>query len=278
MIQNLHKGTAFRKRKSCSSSNLNEAGGPFLWHSGQAVMGRPAVIAHAGASSEQAANSRAAFHLAKHLHADAVEADVRLTADGGVICLHDETLFIGSERVEVAQTSYHELLNMSPEVATLQEVVDLGLPLYLDIKEPSVRAKLAVLQLLNERSDAERFIVGISTVKESDFLAENCPRIHQVGLMLPDSELEEFASKRLAGQWIRLHEPRATPSKIACFRDYGVKIMVTCGSDRSRSGQIDPTSFPKLIAAQPDALVVSDPALAISEMARVSDHYRENLG
>lgn len=53
---------------------------------------RPAVIAHRGASAHAPENTLAAFELAVAQGADAIEFDVKLTRDGHVIVLHDQTL------------------------------------------------------------------------------------------------------------------------------------------------------------------------------------------
>jgi glycerophosphoryl diester phosphodiesterase len=53
---------------------------------------RPAVIAHRGDKSHAPENTLAAFKLAAEKGADAIEFDVKLTADGQVIVLHDQTV------------------------------------------------------------------------------------------------------------------------------------------------------------------------------------------
>jgi glycerophosphoryl diester phosphodiesterase len=50
------------------------------------------VIAHRGASRDAPENTLAAFRLAAEMGADAVELDARLSADGAVVVLHDQTL------------------------------------------------------------------------------------------------------------------------------------------------------------------------------------------
>src|SRR2546422_1547564 len=50
------------------------------------------VIAHRGASAAAPENTLAAFHLAADLGADGIELDVRGTADGQLVVLHDASV------------------------------------------------------------------------------------------------------------------------------------------------------------------------------------------
>jgi len=53
---------------------------------------RPQVVAHRGASHEIAEHTLAAYVAALDVGAEALECDVRLTADGHLVCVHDRTL------------------------------------------------------------------------------------------------------------------------------------------------------------------------------------------
>jgi glycerophosphoryl diester phosphodiesterase len=53
---------------------------------------RPLVIAHRGASAHAPENTLAAFRLAVEHGADAVELDAKLTADGQIVVIHDQTV------------------------------------------------------------------------------------------------------------------------------------------------------------------------------------------
>ncbi len=52
----------------------------------------PAIIAHRGASAYAPENTLAAFELALRQGADAIELDTKLTADGQVVVIHDQTV------------------------------------------------------------------------------------------------------------------------------------------------------------------------------------------
>src|SRR3712207_1303777 len=51
--------------------------------------GRPQVVAHRGASAVKAEHTLGAYVAALDHGADALECDVRLTADGHLVCVHD---------------------------------------------------------------------------------------------------------------------------------------------------------------------------------------------
>jgi glycerophosphoryl diester phosphodiesterase len=53
------------------------------------VSNRPQVVAHRGASGDLAEHTLAAYRRALDEGADALECDVRLTADGHLVCVHD---------------------------------------------------------------------------------------------------------------------------------------------------------------------------------------------
>lgn len=53
---------------------------------------QPLIIAHRGASGEAPENTLSAFRLAMVQHADGIELDVQMTADGRIVVIHDETL------------------------------------------------------------------------------------------------------------------------------------------------------------------------------------------
>jgi glycerophosphoryl diester phosphodiesterase len=71
---------------------------------------RLTVIAHRGASHLAPENTLAAVELAWHLRADAVEVDVRLTRDGRIVVIHDETTDrTAGTHLEVAATDSSQL-------------------------------------------------------------------------------------------------------------------------------------------------------------------------
>jgi glycerophosphoryl diester phosphodiesterase len=143
------------------------------------LAGRP-VIAHRGASGSAPENTLEAFDLALRQGADAFELDVRLTADGVPVVIHDPTLErTTARRHSVAGETLAQLreadagARFSPDggrsfpfrgsgvvIPTLAQVLDTfpDMPLLLDIKES--RAQAAVRQLLLEKRAADRTVLA----------------------------------------------------------------------------------------------------------------------
>jgi glycerophosphoryl diester phosphodiesterase len=138
------------------------------------------VIAHRGASAEAPENTLPAFEAAVRHGADAIELDVRLTADGAPVVIHDATLDRTADRIgPVAALTLAELRavdagwRFSPDlgrthpwrgadvrVPTLGEVLWTfpGLNFLVEIKEPT--AQEAVRRVLLQEDAAGRCVVA----------------------------------------------------------------------------------------------------------------------
>ncbi|KWV55222.1 hypothetical protein AS156_06010 [Bradyrhizobium macuxiense] len=233
-----------------------------FWDASFQTLGRPIVIAHGGDSGSYPANSIRAFQHARQVGADALEADLRVTADGRVVCLHDEEVSVRSKMTAVGQVEYRDLDACAAGLATLEDLIGLGLPVYLDVKELAEFSKLDILRTAVAHADPVRFIVGINSVSDGLAVSKAVPDIRQVALMHDDDELAEFAAL-FPGHWIRLHETRTTSERIEHFRGRKAKIMVTCGSLAKPSGDTDRDAFIQLLRLRPDGVVLNNPGLAL---------------
>jgi glycerophosphoryl diester phosphodiesterase len=84
---------------------------------------RPLVVAHRGASAEHPENTIEAFEAAIELGADAVEFDVRMTADGHAVVMHDPDV----SRTTAGDGLVSEMM--------LEEIRKLGVPTLRDALE-----------------------------------------------------------------------------------------------------------------------------------------------
>ncbi len=138
------------------------------------------VIAHRGASAEAPENTLPAFEAAVQRGADAFELDVRLTADGAPVVIHDETLDRTTDRKGLVRA--HTLAELRSVDAGAKFTPDQGrsfphrggearipslgevlwafprMPVLLEIKEPE--AQEAVRRVLLQEDASERCVVA----------------------------------------------------------------------------------------------------------------------
>ena len=72
-------------------------------------------LSHRGESDDAPENTLNAFSLAMERDSDGIELDIRLSADGEVVCVHDETLErVAGAKLAVAEASLAELRKFYP--------------------------------------------------------------------------------------------------------------------------------------------------------------------
>lgn len=113
--------------------------------------GAPVVVAHRGAADRALENSLASFSLAVGEGADMVEFDVRLSADGAPVVVHDsKTGRTAKENVPVASATAARLrsvrLKNGEPLPFLPDVLDLiggKVPVNIESKSPGAMAAVA---------------------------------------------------------------------------------------------------------------------------------------
>jgi len=178
---------------------------------------RPFIFAHRGAMEEAPENTLVAFRLALEQGADGVELDVRLSADGEVVVLHDrfvDQMTNGSGKVD--QLRLEELKRLDAgekfdkkfqgeKIPTLREVFetidhqalyDIELKAYID---SSGRLAEKVVRLVREFDLQDRVLFSCYVPYP----------LVQVRQRMPDSEVGLIflkgatgAAQRLVGNWL----------------------------------------------------------------------------
>lgn len=123
------------------------------------------VVAHRGASAYAPENTLAAHDLALEQRADALELDVRSTADGTLVLSHDETLLrtTGDPRRvdELTAEAIDEIPSLSRPVALEDLLRRYGrrTRYLLDLKDPTPAWECAVLDAIERHGLCDRVIV-----------------------------------------------------------------------------------------------------------------------
>lgn len=138
----------------------------------------PLVIAHRGASADAPEHTAAAYAMAVEHGADAIELDLRLTADDALVCVHDPTFErTGGLDRPVAESTVAQLRTLDvgswfssdfagERVLTLDEAIEVvpdHVVLYLELKDPGLhggRAEEVLVATLEDhgRLDPDRTV------------------------------------------------------------------------------------------------------------------------
>lgn len=108
---------------------------------------RPTIFAHRGSSVNAPENTLTAFELAVDQHADGIELDAKLTADGRVVVMHDDTVdrtTNGTGRVNLLTLAELQLLDAgaksspkfaSEKIPSLEDVFDIfGRKIFINVE------------------------------------------------------------------------------------------------------------------------------------------------
>ena len=169
----------------------------------------PLVVAHRGASAHRAELTLAAYELAIDQGADGIECDVRLTADGHLVCIHDDVVdrtSSGTGRVsemtlaQLSELDFGSWYDNEPQrVLTFDALLDLvtssrpDLKLFVESKHPArfpgrIEWKVAAtlgrygLSKPENKDDARVVVMSFSTLAVRK-LREYAPRLPTVQLI-----------------------------------------------------------------------------------------------
>ncbi len=131
---------------------------------GQQRRRHPLVIAHRGASDEEAEHTLAAYRRAFDHGADGVECDVRLTADHHLVCVHDRRVdrtSTGAGAVSALELARLEELDWASWKTTMRSKLDAERP----EKDPERGRLLTLRRLLDTLVDTRQEVVTLIETK-----------------------------------------------------------------------------------------------------------------
>ncbi len=183
------------------------------------------LVAHRGLAPGFPENTLAALRNTIAKGVGVVELDLRGTADGEVVVLHDETVdrtTDGTGNVqeltlaqikELDAGSYVDPRFAGERIPTYEEVLDLveeegsGVVLLLDIKEGATLDLAQVVRLTEERRAVLQVIAGVRTLDDVAAFRRLNPNVRTLGFIPEPQDVEAFAAAgvdmiRLWPDWI----------------------------------------------------------------------------
>jgi glycerophosphoryl diester phosphodiesterase len=257
------------------------------------------VVAHRGVSSDLAEHTLAAYRRAVEVGADALECDVRLTADAVLVCVHDRRVDRTSngrgpvsalELADLAELdfgSWHgrdserpDMVSEDGRVLTLYELLayvhDCGRPIELAIetKHPTRYAGLVERRLvdtLDRFGWAHPRLGTFSPVRVMSFSWLSLRRMHALAPSIPTVQLLDRVPLRLRDGSLPAHVGIAAPS-IEVVRAHPRYVMRA-----QRAGHPvhvwtvdEPSDIDLCLSLGVDAIITNRPAEVLTQMARAS--------
>jgi len=240
-----------------------------VWGRTYFEIGRPLIVAHRGDLTAGIENSKTAVLAAVAAGADAVEVDIRLTADFVPVCVHDDCLEVdsGGGRICVSQVKCDELRRACPDVLTMEEALREVAPrgLLLDVKETHLERVKRIVECI-QVCDSNRCLFGIRSVRISQYVNRLSSTLSQICLMRDGAELQWYINKR-PGSWVRLSAPTASKNEVLNLKKLGAKVLIVAGGMTHETvGRATRQDLRQLLALQPDAVMMTDPNMAFTEI------------
>ncbi len=180
---------------------------------------RPAIFAHRGASAYAPENTLAAFELALHQGADAIELDAKLSADGQVVVIHDPSVdrtttehglvkhLTLAELRRLDAGSHFDIAYQGEPIPTLEEVFRaVGQLTYINVELTNYNAPLDDLP-----EKVAALVKRYKLAKRVMFSSFNPIAIIRTHRLLPDTPIGLLAAKGWPGAWARSWIGRSIP-------------------------------------------------------------------
>jgi len=230
-------------------------------------MGKVQVIAHRGASKVERENTLAAFRRAGEMGADAVELDVRRTADGKMAIHHDAHLPDGRVICNVNASELPEHVPLLPEALDACA----GMWVNIEIKnhpidadyDPNDTLAATIAAHLSERGEDHRWLIS----------AFNRPTIDAMRTFRPEVRTAWLTEGVRASDWERVARDLAHSGHIALHPyvkhlDEGCVSAFHAAGLQVNSWTVDnPDDMRRIIGWGIDGICTNVPDIALSVLA-----------
>ncbi len=248
--------------------------------------GSPIIFAHRGASAYAPENTLTAFDLAIQQNADVIELDAKLSADGHVVVIHDQTVdrtTNGSGRVnnltlaklkELDAGSHFSNTYHGEQIPTLEEVFEIcACRIFLNIELTNYRTPfdslpLKVAELIEHSTPENQYLV-------SSFHPVPLRRFHHLVPSVPIGFLaKRGAAGALSRSWIGkalIPYQAIHPEK----NDVSAALVTKAHQSGNRVHSFIVNSLAeiaKLISLDVDGIITDDPLIAHQVIGAIDSH------
>ena len=248
------------------------------------------VVAHRGASQERPEHTRAAYETALEIGADGVECDVRMSADGHLVCVHDRTVDRTSDGLgAVSDLTLAELRALDwdsrrgasgapGDLITLRELLALvadagrGTTVAIETKHPTRWGGAVERAVVTELARHGWHAPASRAVARAGVMSFSAPALRRVAELAPAVPLTRLMSEvpngvRRRGRLAK-HVGAAGLDIALVRREPGfVRRLQEAGSQVAVWTVNDPADVDRCVAAGADTIITDRPREVMAQLA-----------
>lgn len=233
----------------------------------------PLIIAHRGYSARFRENAPSSWRAAVAAAADLVEIDVRMTADGVLVCAHDPDLRLAGRPGIIAEMPAAEIAGIfaegepvAPLLSAALAVIPETIGLLFDVKDERLAA-LTTLHAVRVQHSQRRLVFGLHSLASVERV-RGWGDAEILGL-LNGEEAEDEKFFALGGNVLRLWESKITTGRLDRLRQAGRPLWMTTGGNGTGRdvGDFDAASLSRFRDGGISGFLVNDPVLARQALA-----------
>jgi len=206
-----------------------------------AVSGKPLIAAHRGTTTGAPENTLAAIRWASTYGTDFIETDLRMSADGELVLMHDDSVNrttngTGYVRDLSLEALRHLDAGAGERIPTLDEAMVLlsshPQRLLLDVKtsEPALAARLVAVVAAHRFE--HRVLVGVRSVDQLRQIRSLNPDLELLAMAPKPADVNEFLKVRPDGVRLWARWAESDPGLARAVRDGGAQVWIMAGDRR----------------------------------------------
>lgn len=211
-------------------------------------LARPFVIAHRGLPEIALENTRRSYELALQTGTDTVETDVHVTADGRVVCLHDEDLLrVAGSDLRIGEVTFAEARAAFPALLEYETFLQItgDMPIMVDTKGASIEDFQVIAEVTEQAGPIDRIIFTAYTFELARAIRSRFPEVaisvHAIKGLDPLQMADEVGAS-----CIRLLVSDYIPDHIAALHDKGYATIAVAAPLSSTRTSTSPDALREL--------------------------------
>jgi glycerophosphoryl diester phosphodiesterase len=242
------------------------------WSEPRTSTAPPAVIGHRGAPDLATENTRRSFELAMSAGVDVVETDVRLTADGHIVCFHDDDfqrLCGRPERVDSVPLS--EARAIFPDLLEFDDFLALTgqFPIVVDTKYAGEREIDRFVGAVEHHGALARSLFTAYSPERAQWLRDRCAQAN-IGIFFLEGVDEIVSARAVGARWIRVLPTDHEPAAVDGFRAEGLSTISVASALAVLGTPSERADLERLVALGIDGVIASKTQFAVEVYSNIS--------